>query len=497
MGKKKLFLACCIVVLFAWQARAEKPLAGITGIESNSPRSLGMGLMLKNHLINILNSVEEFSLVNSPLLESELKKFNCLEESCVLRFAADSGIQCIVRGSLDDRGESVVVTLTAYGMDVPFQGRAVHSYTADLPMNSSQGTREYSYITEEHAGRFLAGLLSRYRYPVSLSISGNSAAMADGMRYDGKYEVYRYIDGDSSLRHYVRTGSVTLDRGSIIAKDYAEPRTGDFILARMSQKGTFLETYYYGRKKEIVLRSPSLEEQLFIMLLTPLCSASMPAAAPILGYYWDGDWPGLSLWALNAAPYISLEIMGFLNRPEKYYRTNSDVSRSVMTMNHFAWYMLVAGGGGLFVDAFAQRYLSMASEYRETVSLMGSPVVAGYLALVTGGGGHFYRGYRAWGYLYFHLDSLLMYGVLYELSPSERYDSGSGRYVKGGINRGKAAAFISALAVVKTVEIVHAVLLRDRIWNGSVVEEGVTLEPLAVMREDETLAMGMQVVKRF
>ena len=214
------------------------------------------------------------------------------------------------------------------------------------------------------------------------------------------------------------------------------------------------------------------------MLFTAPASATMPFASPVLGYSAQNDWQGLGLWAVNASPYLYGEARGFINRPSKLRSENRDITRDDMAMNYFAWYMLLAGGTPLFIDAFSHDYLNRASYFKDKYDLMGNSYTAAWLSLISNGGGHFYRGSRSWGYFYFHLNNILLYMTLREYVQPEEYNSTTGAYEKQSRNSKSAAIWGSVLAISKTVEIIHAVYSNDRIENGQEITGGFSTEPV-------------------
>ncbi len=128
---------------------------------------------------------------------------------------------------------------------------------------------------------------------------------------------------------------------------------------------------------------------------------------------------------------------------------------------------------------------------------MGSGLTAAYLSLISGGGGHFYRGYRGWGYLYFHLNNALIYYTMREFSSDMRYDEASDSYQKDDINSRRAYMLLGALGVLKTVEILHAVLLKDRIRNGIIEEGDISLIPVVMYDPRGDVILGAAVSGRF
>jgi hypothetical protein len=159
--------------------------------------------------------------------------------------------------------------------------------------------------------------------------------------------------------------------------------------------------------------------------------------------------------------------------------------------------MLLAGGMPLFVDAFSHHYLEAATQYGELRPIMGSSATAAYLSLVSNGGGHFYRGHRLWGYLYFHAGNLLLYYTVRNFTPPEKYNPSTGSYETGRVRRRQGHAAIGALAALKLAEITHVLLSKDRIGAGTVVEERFSLEPDVFIDHEGGAALGIRCAYRF
>ena len=139
---------------------ASAPLVGVAGISGDSPRAVNLSGIVESHLSNIINATGLFEQVNHILLRDELKKFNCVEDSCVLRFARTAKLSVVIRGDVEDRGDAVVLTLYSLGMEVPYFGSVIYRYRVAVPVSKLElSAREYSYILEEHAGHFISEML--------------------------------------------------------------------------------------------------------------------------------------------------------------------------------------------------------------------------------------------------------------------------------------------------------------------------------------------------
>jgi|GEM_PF-287393 len=494
---KKPFIITFILLLLGWSLplRAEKPLVGISGIRGDSARTLNLSGVVETHLANIINSTGIFEQVNHQLLRNELTRFKCIEESCILRFARTAGLHVVIGGEIEDRGDTLLLSLRASGIGAPHFGRVLLRYRVEIPVtNLVLGAREFSYICEEHAGFFLSKMIKRFRLPLELTKKDEEPIRRD-QALSGRYDLYRYIDSGISgpVQPYHRIGRIEISDNVIVSRESDLPhREGDFILISFEKTSRFLENFYRGRKKEIVLEAPSFSDTLYTVLFTVPASATMPVVAPLIGYYHYRDFTGLSLWAVNVAPYLYIEYDGLTDRPGERRDRNKNISRRDATHYYFGWYMLLFGGMSLFVDAFSHRYLSQAANYQEPQPLMGNDFTAAYLALVCGGGGHFYRGHRAWGYLYFHVDNILLYLTIRALVREERYSAETGAYERSSIDRRRAYMLLGVLGLVKICEITHAVLIGDTIRNGTRLEEELSLKPVLYLDEEENAVWGVQ-----
>ena len=487
------------MLLFSIRAYAEKPMLGIIGIDSMTPKGKRLSFMLEEHLHHILYSTSIFDMVNTDLMKDQLIKFNCLEEKCIIRFGRDAGIGVIILGNVDERGDNAVITLRALGLDVPYDGKHIYSCSVEIPLYQKYSSTEYSYICEEQAGYFVSSFLKRYQMPVPIHADRDGVFRVD-RTITGTFSLYRLSGtaGKDRPRLFAQVGRVRFKDGAAFpAARNTALRHGDFILMTFKEKSSFISNFYYGRKREIVFKESSPLDVFYMFLFTGPASATMPIVAPVFGYYRNSDWLGLSLWALNVAPYLYLEINGFVNYPHQFRHDRRNIPRHVMAQWHFAWYFAFAGGAALFVDAFAHGYLRNSSRYLTKASFLGNDRAAGYLALVSGGAGHFYRGRRFWGYVYFHINNALLYLLINEFSPGERYDWARRKYVKESVNETRAYTYLGIFCAVKVVEVIHAVFLKDRIHLGTILDESSSLEPIFYFPEAGECNVGMRCNYRF
>lgn len=500
--KKKTGILCILVFfIFKIPLSAEKPMMGITGVEASNPRLANISGLLEMHLTNIIESTGVFSQASSVVLKTELTKYNCVEDNCIVRVARTIKFNLIIKGRVEDRGRTALIDLYCIGLGAPYYDRIIQRYKVEIPINTGGiAAREYSYICEEHAAAFAVRLLRNYKNILPLYKDGNGNVYVDSfIPVSGKYTIYRYTSGiqDDDKWIYSSVDSIRLKDNKGYSKS-PEIRAGDFIMHSYTDKAKFLEELYYGRKEELVFQSPSITETLYTVLFSVPASITMPLMAPI-GYYSYGDFQGLSLWTVNAAPYLYLELSGLLNPPSDYRSMHKNISKAEAARYGFGMYMLLIGGTPLFVDAFAHQYLNAASDYQGIQSLMGNKMTALYLSMVSGGGGHFYRGYRFWGYLYFHINNMLMYYTIREFSHEERYDAATDSYRKSGLNKKAAYLLLGSYCAVKLIEVVHVLLIKDNITSGSVVQDeySYSIAPEFRIDNEKNLTIGVRCAYRF
>lgn len=458
---------------------------------------MALTALLEENLLRVVEKSGVFQAVNPGLFREEIKKFGCTDEQCFLGFARDAGLSLVIRGDLDDTNDFIDLTLKAFGIDLPYQRQVVYQYRVRIPMTGQFGQVEYNNITAEHTGIFFSRLLSRYRTALPVA-DGDDNVMVVNQTISGSYALYRpeAARDKDSLRAFRPIGKARLSAGRIVQSD-TPARPGDFILIGYNETAQFLDKLTYGGKKEIVFRKPAALNTLYALLLTGPASAVMPLLAPTLGYYSSRDWTGLALWTFSATPYLYLELNGITNYYVNYYKKDKTVPRDVQAQLYFGWYMLCAGGSSLLVDSLAHSMLLKAANFQGIQPYLGSALTAGYLSLIAGGGGLFYRGHRLWGYLYFHADNLLLYFTLREFFPDKKYNSLTRTFSTGKINRTRAYSLLSAACAVKIAEVIHAVLVRDNIRNGTEIEEGYSIEPVIYADEKNDMGMGLQYSYRW
>lgn len=492
---KRILQTLALIMIAAAPLAAAKPLLGIAGLLQNSPRTLGFANQVEEQLAKIVPMTGVFDQLAGTQFKTELQKFGCIEEGCIIRVARDLGLSVIVNGDCDDRGEVIVLRLAAYGIDPPFQGMMIASYRVSIPVRGRIGSREFPFVAEEHAGRFITRVLDRYRTMQTLSIDGDRATIE--RRVSGEYPLHRFTDGDAQPpRAYASPGRVRLADG-VVTSATAPIQKGDFVLLDHADKVRYFKEFIDDRKREMIFGKPTAGGPASMFFLTGPASAVMPLLAPILGYYWNSDWQGLMLWTPSVAPYLYLEINGLSTYFKNYYRKKRDIPREARAQFYFGMYFLCGGGFPLFVDAFSYASIENARSFKSASGLMGNPYTAGYLALVGGGAAHFYRGKRWWGYLYFHLDNALLYLTLREFLPPQRYLGYGLKFQTGTINKTRAYAFLGAACAVRAAEFIHSFFITDDIRNGDLLEDDIAVAPVLMDGGGTLPALGLSVSYRY
>lgn len=491
--------AICLILLVLAGGRAmalEAPLAGFAVIGANSPRSLVLAPLLEQSIVRVIDTTAIFKPVNPSLLREELLKYGCTDEGCLIRFARDAGLSVMIRADFDDQSDYCILTFTAYGLDLPYQNRIACRTVTRIPLHGRYTADEYSRMMDEQAGIFFSRFLYGFQAPVYNSGSAGEKAIWS-RPVSGWFDVYRLREDPAaaSPRSFVKIGRVRLSAG--VAEGEAKIQRGDFVLVRYVEAARLLESLTYGKKREMVFRPSSLSETVYAALLAGPASAVMPLAAPIAGYYRSNDWGGAALWFFNTAPYLYLEISGLADYFSNYYKKKRTIPADARGRFVFGWYFMCAGGVSLMVDSLAYGMIQKAADYQGVQPFLGNPVTAGFLALIAGGAGHFYRGLRLWGYLYFHTDNMLLYFTIREFTPAKRFNIFTQRFETARIVKPRAYSLLAAALAVKAGEVIHAVLARDTIMGGTTIEQGFSVEPVCFTDETAGQVWGIQAAWRF
>lgn len=469
----KKILIPTLILIITWSNLSAKPVAGVSSISWDTPRAMTLATITEQHTLTILKEKAEFDTIDPGIINRELSKFSCFDERCIIPFARNAGINLIINGNIRDRETYLHLSLKAYAVNSLHNGTLVHSYSVKIPLDAPAGSREFSLICEEHAASFITGVLAGFMQDIPVKKSGDFFIADTDIKIDGDYKLYQTKSNEIPAEK----GKVTINSNRITGSSIGELPAGSFIILSFKGKSKELKNYYKKRKREIVFNKTPVTDTLYIALLTPFASASMPLASPFLGYYMNNDWTGLGLWMMNVTPYLYMEARGLYNSPSRLKKNKENISKDDKAMHYFGWYMAAAGGLPLFIDSYAHTYLYKASYYSGDTRLLGSNITAAYLSLVSNGGGMFYKGHRGWGYFYFHLNNILLYTSLREFSRSEEYNRETDTYIKKNADTGTAKKLFAALAVSKLVETVHTLITDEDLNNGTVTEEFILPEP--------------------
>ncbi|MCX8123374.1 MAG: hypothetical protein N3F66_04330 [Spirochaetes bacterium] len=449
------------VVLFSFPAYA-KPKAGFGLFRGYSSDENYFASLIRQHCINIAASLQIFDILNPDNLLQQLQHLPCKEEQCIVQFAQQAGVQIIIGGTVERGSRGYTITIKAFGFDMPYYGTQICDYKSKVEVNIlDRADREASYIAEEIASQFMAMLCEKYSVPL---IVHNNRVVSDYI-INGRYTYY-------TVQTVYEGYSVLIPAGSVEVSDNVingSVPDGCVVVKDFRKEAAYLQQFYYGRKREIVFKKGHAEDSCTLMAFTVPASATMPVIVPLFGYYANEDYHGLLLWSANVLPYVGVQVWGFMHRPSVLKREHEDISRHLMASYYFGWYMLVVGGMPSFVDAFSNQYLTQARSYKGQVPIMGSTTTEIYLALLGGGSGLFYKGHRMWGYLYFHLTNICMYGLLYNYAKPMWWDEQHNRYTTGASNTKAVYVYAGLLSLIKIMEIAHTLHIP---YELSVTDEG-------------------------
>jgi hypothetical protein len=89
-----------------------------------------------------------------------------------------------------------------------------------------------------------------------------------------------------------------------------------------------------------------------------------------------------------------------------------------------------------------------------------------------------------------------LYSVIREFSPSEKYDTNTGSYIKDDIDKKRAYSFLGIFGLVKAIEITHVLLRKDNINNGEILEETFSFLPDIVIDKNNDINIGAKFIFR-
>ncbi len=439
------------------------------GLEHATSRGALLSGMFDTHLENLIATIDSFSLIKDENLRLQLNSSD-KSDRFLLNFAKRAEIPVIIKGSVIDRGEYVLLRLYAFAYEAPYNGQLTAHHEVEIPVLPSTNTRELSYIMEEHTGRFLSELLDTYSRPVHFTVNNGIASVLDDVP-DGTYYVYRITATTDNVTGYEQAGITRVYSGTV---KQGFPDGDYFVLQNFKKEAKFLDDFFYGRKKEIVYQKNSIENTAIAVLATPVLSIISPVGTPV-SYTLTSDYTGLGLWGLNNTPYLYIASKGIFDSPDNLKKNSMDVSRFDRATHYFSWYYFLAGGMSLYVDAVGHNAKNDAANYIQAAPFTGSPDIALYLSLLGSGSGHFYKGYRGWGYFYFHADNMLLLSSLYFLSEEETYTNGS--YSRSNSDKSLGYGLLGAAAAVRVFEVIHCLQMPFNISNGKEIDNKTETVP--------------------
>ena len=84
-----------------------------------------------------------------------------------------------------------------------------------------------------------------------------------------------------------------------------------------------------------------------------------------------------------------------------------------------------------------------------------------------------------------------------EFSAPEKYDEVSGIYTKKNTNRTRGLTLGSIFILSKTVEVIHAIIGKENLSSGEVIEEYAIPEPVFTLDQNGIPVFGLNAVLKF
>lgn len=493
--RSSLILLCLCLTAVKLSAA---PLVGSVGISYNSTRGQQLSVYFEKHFADLVKITGAFDQVNPQELQSQLADFNLTSEKDRINFAKKAGIQIIAGGSIDDRTDYLKLHLYAIAYDVPHNGNVIANYKKTITLKGKNYSLiKLGFIMEEHTAAFLSMIAKNYQEPVFLTKKNFRLEFVDpaapASLEKGTYPLYAVKKRSDEMVHFSESGNASYD-GSRLSTTTSLYEKEYFICRRFTRVSDYLDDFYYGRKREVVQLSEPIEETAITIAGTPFISILSPVIAP-LSYYMTGDFQGLGLWAVNNSPYLYISANAQINNIDKMKDNHENISQAEKGAYYFSYYYFLAAGASMYVDAAAHYANSQASEFNAPVAYMGNSKTALYFSILGNGAGHFYKGHRGWGYLYFHADNLLVLGALYYLSAPEEYNDGT--YVSQDADPFTGYMLLGAACGVRVIEVFHALSLNFNIKNGAYASSSVDMKPFFSLDSQNQPVAGLSVEQSF
>gem|GEM_PF-2838265 len=454
-----------------------EPLIGCTLIETNSGRTSALKEMFISSIGRFCETFRGGDLVNSNLLDDQIRRFGCTDERCLLSFMRDAKIDILISGSIQEKDNSIVFNIIARSYNNPFHGKPICTRTSVVQVSSKAAVRELGYIAQEEAALLLADVYSEYvkLLPVKKSDNGTSSVNED---ISGNFDFYIVTAKGDDGELTQKSGSVKIEHG--ILNSAAKINETCYIGKTYKKESEEVKTYIYGRKKEIVTETKTLEHSLFAIPLVPFLSISSPITIPV-GYYSNADYAGLSIAVINSAPWWYTSFNGLNRNFWNLRHARSELKKHDDGKYLFALYTLSFGSSGYVIDMMARESLSKARRYEERVPYICNDYTAVTLSIVAPGGGMFYRGNRLCGSIYYQMDNLLAYLTIKSFAEKKHR---------------KSASYMTALVSVKIIEAIHAGLSGDPIMSGDIAGAADIL-PVVQCDADGSFRAGMTALVRW
>lgn len=461
----KKFLFFCLVFHSVFLCASEVSVVS-AGFDFDSPRSSVLAKQIDYHLANIFLQNSNVDYIKSSDFQRYLKRDKIITYEKIIQTAYNLKIDIVIFCEIVDKNDKLHFSMTAFANNFPFNGSRLLTFNKSIELDSDYNSQNYNLITEDLCIQFVSRVFRKF-----LSLE-QLAAKKDT-------QMYKKVVNDDFVTF--KKTDIFVENETYYLKDYIED-------------ADYLDSILYQKKTELVFSDASVEQRAFLMLSTPLFSLVSPIIVPF-SYLGQNDYSAFGIWALNSAPYYYMASQTFLRHPMSYRDYGGETKKLYKAGYCFSIYYLFAGSMPFLIDSIANPYLDSSSIYKKSPYFIGDEFSAVWFSLVSGGGGHFYKGYRLKGYLFFHLHNILLYSTLYNLMTNEIYDEKTGNYTHSGKKYNYAIISISSFAVIKIIEIIDLKRLPFDVEMGQ--EDNIYFSLNAFPKEDGIESFSFSVGYKF
>lgn len=446
---------------------AEIPDLVVAGYEFDSPRGAIITKQMDYHFNNIFSNLDFIDYINPQDFRKYLIRDNLLNREQILQRSSEMNISITIFATIIDKNDTLHFSIIAFGNEFPHNGEIIAQMNKSITKIQNPSAKKYNLLSEDLCLQFSVKLLNNFKFPIKATSSSDSNQF-----YSKQYDTYG--------KAFYTPIDKFISKNSYYVKNY-------------KNKSNDLNTRFYINKKKLIFQGNNLETNFFTALSTPLLSTITPISAPF-SYISNNDYSSLGLFIANSSPYYYIASQTYLRYPPSMIKNNQNISKLDNTFYYFTLYHTFSGGISFFIDSTATYALHEAGQYNSKIPYIGDEHLAIYFSIISGGGGHFYKGHRFKGILYYHLNNLTLLSGLYFISEKMSYSNSEQKYHSSGKDIKKASLCFSAFVILKTIEVIDII---NTPFNTSLGKEDNTHFSFSIIPQNDETTFGLSISKEF